>query len=129
MGGMVNRYSQMEKVAHYANLDYKLGRPEASTYSFTGPTSGANGVASTAFTVSIKDGESTLPVVVTPSESGTGNQGTFNPTSVRLTNESRSATFQFTPGSTGSKVISLSNSVENQPTGLTNPTSITYVSS
>ena len=90
----------------------------ATVVTLTGPTSGLNGVASTAFTVGVNGGISST-ITVTPSDSSGG--GTFTPTSVSLTSASPSATFTYTPASTGAKTISVTNSGS-----LTNPTSITY---
>jgi hypothetical protein len=97
----------------------------ATGYSMTGPSSGTVGVASTNFTVTLTPAGYTVPgpVTVTPHEAGTGTAGTFTPTTVNLTTGSPSATFTFTPGSTGAKTISATNSG-----GLTDPANLTYTS-
>jgi hypothetical protein len=96
--------------------------PAATTYSLSGPSSGLVSVASTPFTVALVPSGSTLaaPVIITPSAGGGG--GTFTPTTVSLTTAAPSATFVYTPASTGTKTISVTNS-----DGLTNPGSLSYV--
>lgn len=92
----------------------------ATAVTLTGPTSGTNGVASTDFTVGA-DGTITGDVVVTPSDGGDG--GTFTPTTVTINSGSPTGTFTYTPASTGTKTISVTNDG-----GLTNPSSISYTS-
>lgn len=96
----------------------------ATAISMTGPTTGVTGVASTAFSVGVTPlgGAITGTVVVTPSDAAAG--GTFTPTSVSLTTAAPSATFTYTPASTGAKTISVTNNG-----GLTNPANITYTAS
>lgn len=129
IGGMVDPNKAMEKVSPYSILKYRSERPAAFSYLFTGPSTGANGVASTPFTVSLKDGEGTLPFIVTPADSGTGNAGVFTPASVRISDTTRSVTFTYTPGSTGVKTISVTNTLESGTgTIATNPSSLSYTS-
>jgi hypothetical protein len=56
---------------------------------------------------------------VTPNDSSGG--GTFTPTSVAISTASPSATFTYTPASSGAKTIGVTNNI-----GLTNPASLTY---
>jgi hypothetical protein len=105
-----------------------LAYPPAITFTATGvtalvwgsyPTSGTVSVASTPFTISA-NGPVGTSIVVTMSDNAGG--GTFNPTpSVTLTTGSPSATFTYTPASTGAKTISVTNVL-----GLTPPGNITY---
>jgi hypothetical protein len=92
----------------------------ATTYVYSGPTSGATAVASAPFTVHLLSGQTVpAPVTVTPHDGGGG--GTFTPSTVSLTTAAPSATFTYTPGSTGAKTISVTNGG-----GLTDPASLTY---
>lgn len=93
----------------------------ASAITMTGPTGGVVSVASTNFTVGVSPvgGTITGTVVVTPSDGGAG--GTFTPTTVSLTEAAPTATFTYTPASTGAKTISATNNG-----GLTNPANIVY---
>lgn len=112
---MVNPLSGMEPVPPYTA--WNSNRAPASTYNFTGPTTGSNGVATAPFVVSLPVGvQLPNPVTITPSTSG----GTFTPTTVRLTDVDRTATFTYTLVGTGAKVIAVANDQ-----GLTNPSSIT----
>ena len=94
--------------------------PAATTYTLAGPSSGAVGTASSNFTAALPTGAG-VPgtVIVTPSDGGGG--GTFTPTTVPLTTAAPSATFTYTPASTGAKTISVTNSG-----ALANPGSLTY---
>ena len=92
--------------------------PTVTTLTLSGPSSGIVNVTSTNFTVGA-NGPVGASVVVTPS-SGSGG-GTFTPTTVTLTTAAPTATFTYTPSTTGAKTISVTN---NQV--LTNPASITY---
>lgn len=123
IGGMVNPNDAMEKVPAYTT--WQPNRALATSYLMTGPTSGSNGVPSTNFTVTLPANVA-LPmhVIITPADSGTGTAGTFSPTTCFINDINQSATFKYTPGSTGAKVISVTND-----SGLTNPASITYTSS
>jgi hypothetical protein len=77
-------------------------------------------VPSTNFTVALPAGGGVIgTVTVTPSDGGGG--GTFAPTTVNLTTGAPSATFTYTPASTGAKTISVTNSG-----GLTNPGNLSY---
>jgi hypothetical protein len=92
----------------------------ASTYTLTGPSSGTVLVASTNFTVALPGGGSVSgTVTITPNDSSGG--GTFTPTTVNLTTGAPSATFAYTPATTGAKTIGVTNNG-----GLTNPGSLTY---
>jgi hypothetical protein len=105
----------------FSNLSVTDGvQPNASALTMTGPTSGSVGAASAAFTVALSPVGSNLSgtAVATPSDGGAG--GTFNPTSLNLTQGSPSGTFTYTPSSSGNKTISLTNNAS-----LSNPTSIT----
>lgn len=111
---MVDPNRVMEKVAPYG--DWRQHRPAASQYGMTGPTTGSNGVATAPFVISIPPGTVIpLPVTITPSTAG----GTFTPTTVRLTDVDRSASFTYTLSGTGAKTISVTND-----RGLTDPASI-----
>jgi hypothetical protein len=92
----------------------------ASTYTLSGPSSGAPSVPSTNFTVALPAG-GVVPstVTVTPSDGGGG--GTFTPTTVNLSTGAPLATFTYTPASTGAKTLSVTNNG-----GLTNPGNLTY---
>jgi hypothetical protein len=94
----------------------------SGTYLFSGPSSGTVSVASTPFTVQLPAGGAVSgTVIVTPSDSGGG--GTFTPTTVNLTTGAPSATFTYTPASTGVKTLSVTNNG-----GLTNPANLSYTS-
>jgi len=94
--------------------------PPATTYTLTGPSSGPTSVASSNFTVALPAGTSlAAPVTITPNDGGGG--GGFTPTSVILSAASPSATFTYTPASSGAKTISTTNSGT-----LTNPAALTY---
>ena len=132
--GMVNPNAVMENVAPYNVQRWRDSLPVATSYTLTGPTSGTSGVASTAFTVALPANQGLdIPAVVTPADAGTGTAGVFTPTFVRLTSTARSATFTYTPGSTGAKVISVTNVTDGSngliANTLTNPANITYTSS
>ena len=92
--------------------------PIAIAVTLSGPSSGGVNVTSTNFTVGAS-GSVGASIVVTPS-SGSGG-GTFIPATVTLTTGAPTATFTYTPTTTGAKTISVTN---NQ--GLTNPANITY---
>ncbi|MGC4033678.1 MAG: SGNH/GDSL hydrolase family protein [Tepidisphaeraceae bacterium] len=101
---------------------YNEAAVAATALTLSGPASGLNNNASTAFTVALSPGGSTSPTVaVVPSDGGSG--GTFSPTSVTLSTATQSATFVYAPTTTGNRTISLSNSG-----GLTNPSGVTYQS-
>jgi hypothetical protein len=89
----------------------------ATTYTFTGPTTGVVNAASTNFTVT-PDGEAS-GITVTPASDGTG---TFTPSSVTFSG-SDAATFTYTPTSTSGSPHTISVSDDG---GLTDPASIDY---
>jgi len=93
------------------------GKPAATALYLAGPVSGKQYQASTAFTVSA-NGTIGGPVVVTPATSG---MGSFTPKTVTLTADAATATFVFTPSSTGSMSITLANSGT-----LANPKALSY---
>ncbi len=92
----------------------------ATATTLSGPSSGTTGVASTNFTVGA-NGTITGTVTVTPSDAADG--GTFTPTSVAISSGTPTATFTYTPASTGVKTISISDDG-----GLTDATSLSYTS-
>ena len=92
----------------------------ATTYIFSGPSSGTVAAASTPFSVHLLSGQTVpAPVTVTPHDGGAG--GTFTPVTVNLTTAAPSATFTYTPASAGAKTISVTNN-----RGLTDPANLTY---
>lgn len=81
---------------------------------------GAPGTASSLFTVAIPNGTAlTSSVVITPSDGGNG--GSFSPATITLNASTSSATFTYTPSSTGSKTLSFTNNGS-----LTNPSNLTF---
>lgn len=90
-----------------------------TSVTISGPSSGSVGVASTNFTVGTNVPIVSGTVVITPSDSGGG--GTFTPTSVTLSVGSQTGTFTYTPGTAGSKSITVTNGAS-----LTNPGALTY---
>ena len=92
----------------------------ATATTLSGPSSGTTGVASTNFTVGA-NGTITGTVTVTPGDAANG--GTFTPTTVAISSGTPTATFTYTPASTGVKTISISDNG-----GLTDATSISYTS-
>jgi hypothetical protein len=119
IGGMVDPNRVMEKVPAYGT--WQSNRPVSSTYTFTGPTTGTNNVATAPYAVTIPAGTRVVdPIVFTPDSGGGG--GTFTPSTVRLTDVDRVGTFTYTLVGTGSKTISVTND-----RGLTNPASIVTV--
>lgn len=132
--GMSDPNKGMEASIPYVARELRSNRQVVNRLTMTGPTSGTNGVASTAFTVSVPtDQVVPYPITVVPADSGTGTAGVFTPTSLRLDDQVRSATFTYTPGSTGVKVISVTNTLDNRATlissSVTNPATISYTSS
>ena len=104
-----------------ALVAYKAAAGAAATATtLSGPSSGTTGVASTNFTVGA-NGTITGTVTVTPGDAANG--GTFTPTSVAISSGTPTATFTYTPASTGVKTISISDNG-----GLTDATSISYTS-
>lgn len=96
------------------------GGGAATATTLSGPSSGTTGVASTNFTVGA-NGTITGTVTVTPSDAADG--GTFTPTSVAISSGTPTATFTYTPASTGAKTISISDDG-----GLTDATPLSYTS-
>lgn len=94
------------------------GPPTVTTLTLSGPSSGIVNGTSAVFTVGTS-GPVSANIVVTPS-SGSGG-GTFTPATITLTTAAPTATFTYTPATTGVKTISVSNTQ-----GLTNPANITY---
>lgn len=109
---------------YWYNISQAVGATAvAAAVTMSGPTSGVVSVASSNFTIGVSPigGSISGTVTVTPADGGAG--GTFTPTSVNLTDGTPSATFTYTPASTGSKTISVTNNG-----GLTNPSNIAYTS-
>lgn len=92
----------------------------ATAVTMSGPTSGYVSAASTNFSIGA-NGVITGTVTVTPSDGGAG--GTFTPSSVAINSGSPTATFTYTPASTGAKTISVTNNGS-----LSNPSNISYTS-
>ncbi len=90
-------------------------------YTLTGPSTGSAGSPSTNFTVTLGSGALAGTIVITPHDGGSG--GTFQPTSISLTNTVRSGTFTVNEAA-GTFSISTTNSAS-----LTNPSPIAYVAS
>lgn len=91
--------------------------PPATSYTFTGPTSGVVNVASSNFTVT-PNGDAD-GITVTPASDGAGS---FNPTSVTFTG-SNAETFTYTPTDTAGSPHTLSVTDDG---GLTDPAAIDY---
>lgn len=92
----------------------------ATATTLSGPSSGTVSVASTDFTVGA-NGTITGTVTVTPGDAADG--GTFTPTTVAISSGTPTATFTYTPASTGVKTISISDDG-----GLTDAGSLSYTS-
>jgi peptidoglycan hydrolase-like protein with peptidoglycan-binding domain len=92
---------------------YVVSAGVATAVTLSGPTSGIVDIISGNFTIGV-NGSLSDTITVTPSVSG---GGTLTPTSIQLGSSVNSATFTYTPASSGSKSITLSNTG-----GLTNPT-------
>lgn len=97
-----------------------LDSAAATATTLSGPSSGTVSVASTNFTVGA-NGTITGTVTVTPGDAGNG--GTFSPTTVAISSGTPTATFTYTPASTGVKTISITDDG-----GLTDATSLSYTS-
>ena len=119
--GMVDPNRVMEAVAPY--VAWNPQRFAVTSILLTGPTTGVHQVASTPFTVSLPAGSQlTGDLTVTMDDASGG--GTFTPTTVRLSDTDRSKTFTYTPPVTpATKTVSITNNL-----GLTNPASISYIS-
>lgn len=92
----------------------------ATGVTLSGPSGGAELVASTNFTVGA-NGSIAGTVTVTPSDGGAG--GTFTPTSVAISSGTPVATFTYTPpAGSATRTISVTNNG-----GLSNPASLSYI--
>lgn len=99
---------------------YNIASTPATSYTFTGPSTGTTSAAVT-YTVALPALTTSVDATITPSVSG--GTGTFSPTSVVLNTANPSRTFQYTPaladnGTTAT--ISVSDDI-----GLTDPPSLT----
>ena len=120
--GMVDPNKVMERVAPY--VSWNAQRFAITSVLMTGPTGGVHQVASTPFTVSLPLQDQLVGDLTVTMDDASGG-GTFTPTTVRLSDSDRSKTFTYAPPLTpATKVISISNNL-----GLTNPASISYISS
>jgi hypothetical protein len=97
---------------------FTMASGAATALTLSGPSTGVNGQASTNFTVGA-NGAITGTVVVTPDSGGGG--GSFTPATVNLTSGTPTATFTYTPASTGAKSIGVTNNAS-----LTAPAPVTY---
>lgn len=109
-------------VAQMAVVTKYTGAAQPTKYFLGGPAQGPVSLASANFTVQYF-GNLVSSVTVTPSDGGGG--GTFSPTTITLASGTFNPTgnFTYTPASTGSKTISVTNSGT-----LTNPASQTFTS-
>jgi hypothetical protein len=91
-----------------------------------GASSGTVNAASQPFTVALAPFGANYSgtATVTPNDGGAG--GTFSPTSVPLTQASPSATFTYTPSTTGPRTIGVTNSTTGS--ALSNPAGVSYTS-
>lgn len=101
------------------SIGWVISPAPATATTLTGPSGGQSGQASASFTVGA-NGAITGTVTVTPSDGGGG--GTFTPTSVAISAGTPTASFTYTPGSVGTKTISIADSG-----GLTDATPLPYV--
>jgi hypothetical protein len=115
-GTYVNEVNSMSLQLRDAFVNSTASQAAATTYTFTGPTSGNVGQASSSFTVTAV-GVLAGAVTVTP----TAADGSFAPPTSTISPDSPSATFTYTPASAGSKTISVANNG-----GLSNPDSISF---
>jgi hypothetical protein len=76
-------------------------------YTFTGPSSGTIGVQSSQFTITMGSGDVSGNITFTPASSA--GTGSFSPTTVVLSNVTRSGTFRYTPTSDDERDISVTN--------------------
>lgn len=119
-----NGYSKIANREAPLYAGYTLG----SSFTFTGPTSGASGVASTNFTVTLRD-SATFQQALTLTDGGQG--GTFTTafgsgvSPLTITPTGSSWTFTYTPASGGTKNLTFTG----LPDCWTAPASINYVSS
>lgn len=86
-------------------------------YELDGPSTALTGVLSDYFTLTLGDGVLASPVTITPSDGGAG--GTFDFTTVILTDGTRVGYFRYTPAAPGTITISVTNDG-----GLADPDSI-----
>lgn len=107
-------------VPTYILQDLSASTTAAGAIIMSGPSSGVVLVASTNFTVTA-NGSIGGSIIITPNDNSGG--GTFTPTTVTLSSGAPSASFQYTPATTGVKTVRATNN-----SGLTNPTDIPYVS-
>jgi hypothetical protein len=103
------------------SVTYTVSSAPPTTVTLTGPVAGTVSVASTAFTATL-NAAAQSSIIITPSDGGAG--GVFAPSSVTITVGNSSGTFTYTPSSTGTKTISITNG-----SGLTNIGTIGYASS
>lgn len=89
----------------------------ATSYTFTGPSGGEAGAASTDFTVTPND---TSTAVVTPATDG---PGVFTPTTVTFDGTAAAKTFTYTPTNSSTSPHTLSVTDNG---GLTDPASLSY---
>jgi hypothetical protein len=90
-----------------------------TTYTLTGPASGAVGQLSSDFTITLGAGDVAAPIRFTPNASAGG--GIFIPSAVDLTNTTRSGKFNYMPLDTGARDISAPDNA-----GLTDPGTISF---
>jgi hypothetical protein len=94
------------------------------TYQFSGPSSGGVGVPSAPFTVQLPSGGAAAGgIIITPHEGLLTDAPVtpFNPNTVTISTGTPSATFVYTPASTGVKTLYVTNN-----SGLTDPSPLTY---
>lgn len=101
------------------SIAWTVSPAPATATTLTGPSGGQSGQASASFTVGA-NGAITGTVTVTPSDGGGG--GTFTPTNVAISAGTPTASFTYTPGSVGTKTISIADSG-----GLTDAAPLSYV--
>jgi hypothetical protein len=99
-----------------ANSSFTTVTPSATTYAFTGPTSGNVNSVSANFTVTP---DNLYTGTITPSDGGAG--GTFTPTILTFSGSSAAQIFTYTPSTSGTKTISVSSNPI-----LTDPANLTY---
>jgi hypothetical protein len=92
---------------------------DTGTIEWSGPSFGTVGVPSSNFTVTVVGGM--ISGTLTAMMSDAANGGTFTPTTVTITEGSRSATFTYTAVSTGVKTLSMTNNG-----GLTDPDPLSF---
>ncbi len=105
-----------------APLNITATTSAATAYTLTGPTSGTVGQPSGPFTVTLGTGSQVGTVIFTPDDAAGG--GTFSPTTVSLTNTTRSATFTYNSANTSPHSITTTNNG-----GLSDPGGVTFTGS